>query len=73
MKTFKKAHSPVFIPKNGPPGGGGGFLLDFIRRGTNYLHTTLPQTYQKSNFLDSKSMFFGFSAPKIGRVVTKTF
>ena len=60
-----------FFPKNGP--GGGGVLPDFTRRGTNYLHTTLLKTYPKSNFLDSESMFSGFSAPEIGGVLRKTF
>ena len=56
MKTFSKGSFARFFPKNGPGGGGG----------TNYLHTTLLKPYPKSNFLDSRSMFFGFSAPKIG-------
>ena len=56
-----------------PPGGGGGVLSDFTRRGTNYLHTTLLKTYPKSNFSDSKSMFFEFSLPKIGGVLAETF
>ena len=53
------------------PGGGAGHLPDFARRGTNYLHTNLLITFPKSNFLDSDSMYFGFSAPKIGGVLTK--
>ena len=53
------------------PGGGG--LPDFTRRGTNYLHTTLLKKYPESNFLDSMSMFFEFSALKIGGVPTKKF
>ena len=39
--------------------------------------TTCIQLYskltQKAIFWDSESMFFGFSAPKIGVVLTKTF
>ena len=62
-KHFQRLIYP-FFRKNGPRGGGG--LPDFTRRGTNYLHTTLLKLYQKSNFLDSGRMFFGFSAPKIG-------
>ena len=42
-----------------------------MRRGTNYLHTTLLKVYPKSNFWDSENMFFGFSAPKKGRVLVK--
>ena len=52
--------------------GGGGVLPDFTRRGTNYLHTNLLKKYPKSNFLVSNSMCFGFSAPNIGGVLTKT-
>ena len=61
-----------FFPKNGP-GVGRGVLPDFTRRGTNYLHTTLLKTYAKSNFLESESIFFEFSARKIVGVLTKTF
>ena len=59
-----------FFPKKWP--GGGGVLPDFTRRGSNYLHTNLLKMYQKSNFLDSRSMFFGLSAPKIGGVFRET-
>ena len=68
-KHFQKARLPVFS-KKWPPGGG---LSDFTRRGTNYLHTTLLKTYLKRNFLDCQSMVFGFSAPKIGGDLTRTF
>ena len=34
---------------------------------------TLLKEYPKSNFLDSNGMFFGFSAPKFGGVLMKTF
>ena len=70
MKTFSKGSFTRFFQKMAP--GGGGHLPDFTRRGTNYLHTNLLKTYPKSNFLDSGSMFFGFSAPKIGGVLMKT-
>ena len=53
------------------PGGGGG--PDFTRRGTKYLHTPLLKKYPKSKSLDFNGMFFGFSAPKIGGVLMKTF
>ena len=56
-----------------PPGGGGGGLPDFTIRGTNYLHTPLLKKYPKSKSLDSNGIFFGFSAPKIGGVLMKTF
>ena len=69
MKTFSKGSFTRFFQKMAP---GGGHLPDFTRRGTNYLHTNLLKTYTKSNFLDSGSMFFGFSAPKIGGVLMKT-
>ena len=59
-----------FFPKNGRRGGG---LPDFTRRGTNYLHTPLLKAYPESKSLDSIGMFFGFSAPKIGGVLMKTF
>ena len=36
-------------------------------------NVTLLKKYPKSNFLDHDSMFFGLSAPKIGKVLTKTF
>ena len=52
---------------------GGGVLPDFTRRGTNYLRTTLLKTYQKSKLLDSISMCFEISAPKIGGFLTKIF
>ena len=71
MKTFSKGSFTRFFPKNGP--GGGGVLPDFTRCGTNYLHTTLLKGYPKSNFLDCKSMFFRFSARKMGGVRMKTF
>ena len=60
-KTFSKGSFTRFLQKNGP--GRGGVLPDFTRCGTNYLHTTLLKTYQRSNLLDCVSMFFGFSAP----------
>ena len=63
MKNIFKRLIYPFFPKNGQQGGG--VLPDFTRRGTNYLHTTLLKKYPKSNFLDSQSMFFGFSTPKI--------
>ena len=63
-KTLLKGSFTRFFQKMAP--GGGGVLPDFTRRGTNYLHTTLLKAYPKSNFLDSISMFSGFSAPKIG-------
>ena len=71
MKTFSKGSSTRFFQKMAP--GGGGVLPDFTRRGTNYLHTALLKKYPKSNFLDSKTMFCAFSAPKKGGVLTKTF
>ena len=37
------------------------------------VNVTLLKKYLKSNFLDSVCMFFGFSAPRIGGVLTKTF
>ena len=70
-KHFQKAHLSVFSKKRTPGGGGG--LPDFTRRGTNYLHITLLKKYQKSNFLDSRSMLLQFRAPRIGGVLTKTF
>ena len=70
MKTFPKPSFTHFFHKNGPRGGG---LPDFTRRGTNYLHTPLHKNYPKSKSLDSNGMFFGFSAPKIGGVLMKTF
>ena len=70
MKPFSKGSFTRCFSKNGP--GGGGHLPDFTRRGTSYLHTNLLNTYPKSNFSDSGSMFFGFSAPKIGGVLTKS-
>ena len=70
MKTFSKGSFTRFFQKMAPGGGG---LSDFTRRGTNYLHTFLLKTYPKSNFLDYVSMFLGFSAPKIGGILTKTF
>ena len=73
MKTFSKPSFTHFFQKNGPRGGGGGVLPDFTRRGTNYLHTPLLKKYPKSKSLDSIGMFFGFSAPKIGGVLMKTF
>ena len=72
-KTFRKGSFTRFFSKKWPPGGGGGVLSDFTRRGTNYLHTTLLKAYPKSNFFDSRSMSFGFSALKIGGVLMKTF
>ena len=63
MKRFPKALLPVFSAKMAP-GGGGGVLTDFTRRGTNYLHTTLLKLYPKSNFLHFGSIFFGSGAPK---------
>ena len=66
---FKRLIYP-FFPKNGPGGGG---LQDFTRRGTNYLHTTLLKPYPERTSLDSQSMFFGFSVPKIRGGLTKTF
>ena len=69
-KHFHQAHLPVFSKKWRL---GGGVLPDFPRCGTNHLHTTLLKTYPISNFLDSRSICFGFSAPKIGGVLTKTF
>ena len=71
MKTFSKGSFTRFFQKMAP--GGGGVLPDFTRRGTNYLHTTLLKRYPKFNFLDSESMFSGFSAPEIGGVLRKTF
>ena len=71
-KTFSKGSFTRFFQKMAP-GGGGGVLPDFTRCGTNYLHTTLLKKHPKSNFLDANSMFFRFSAPKIGGVLTKTF
>ena len=71
MKTFSKGSFTRFFQKMAP--GGGGVLPDFTRRGTNYLHTTLLKMYPKSNFLDSVSMLFGFSAPKKGGVLTEHF
>ena len=50
MKTFSKGSFTRFFQKMAP-GGGGGVLPDFTRRGTNYLHTTLLKKYPKSNFL----------------------
>ena len=47
---------------------GGGFTYDFTGQ-----NGTLLKKYPKSNFLDHDSMFFGFSAPKIGQVLMKTF
>ena len=70
MKTFSKGSFTRFLPKKWPRGEG--HLPDFTRRGTNYLHTNLLKTYPKSNFLDSDSICFGFSDPKIGGVLTKT-
>ena len=71
MKSFSKGSFTRFSQTMAP--GGGGVLLDFTRRGTNYLHTTLLETYPKSNSSDSKRMFFGSSAPIIGRALTNTF
>ena len=71
MKTFSKGSFTRFPQKVAP--GGGGILPDFTRPGTNYLHITLLRKYPKSNFLDSKGMFFGFRDPKSGGVLTKTF
>ena len=62
MKTLSKGSCTRFFQKMAP---GGADLTDFTRRGTNYLHTKLLKTYPKSNFLDSSSMAFGFSAPKV--------
>ena len=64
MKTFSKGSFTRFFQKMAP--GGRGHLPDFTRCGTNYLHTNLLKTYRESNFLDSCSVFLGFSAPKIG-------
>ena len=64
MKTFSKSSFTRFFQKMAPGGGG---LPDFTRCGTNYLHTTLLKGYPKSNFLISESIFFGFSAPRIGK------
>ena len=58
---FKRLIYP-FFPKNGPPGGGGAFY----QISPDVALTTCIQLYPKSNFLDSESIFFGFSAPKIG-------
>ena len=58
MKPFSKGSFTRFFPKKWPPRGGGGVLPDFSRRGTNYPHTTLLKRYPKSNFVDSKRMFF---------------
>ena len=59
-----------FLPQKWPPGRG---LQDFTRRGTNYLHKPLLKKYAKSKPLDSRGMFCGFSAPKIGGVHGKPF
>ena len=67
---FKRLIYP-FFQKKWRPGGGGS--PDSTRRGTNYLHTTLLKTYTRSNFLESSGMCFGFSAPKKGGVLTRTF
>ena len=48
-------------------------LPDFTRCGTNYLHTPLLEIYPESKSLDFIGLFFGFSAPKIGRGLMKTF
>ena len=72
MKTFLKGSFTRFFQKMAP-GGGGGFLPDFTRCGTNYLHTSLLNGYDKNNFSDCKSIFFRFSAPKMGGVHMKTF
>ena len=69
-KTLLKGSFTCFYEKMAP--GGGGILSDFTRRGTNYLHTTLLITYPKSNFFGLWRMCLGFSAPKIGGVLTKT-
>ena len=71
MRKFSKPSFTHFFQKMAPPGGGG--LPDFTRRGTNYLHTPLLKKFPKSKSLDSMGMFFGFSAPKIGGVLMKTF
>ena len=73
MKTFSKPSFTHFFQKMAPGGGGGGALPDFTRRGTNYLHTPLLKEYPRSKSLVSNGMFFGFSAPKIGGVLMKTF
>ena len=69
QRHFQKAHLPVFSKKRPPEGGG--VLPHFTRCGTNYLHTTLLKMYPKSNLFDLPSMFLGFSAPRIGGVLTK--
>ena len=71
MKTFSKPSFTHLLKKKAPGGGGG--LPDFTRCGTNYLHTPLLKKYPESNSLHSNGMFFGFSAPKIGGVLMKTF
>ena len=71
MKTFSKGSFTRFFKQMAPPGGG--VLPDSIRRGTNYLHTTLFKRYLKSHFLHLWSILVGLSAPKKREVLMKTF
>ena len=73
METFPKPPFTHCFHKSGPPRGGGGALQDFTRCGSNYLHTASLKKYPESKAFDSTGILFGSSAPKIGRVLMKTF
>ena len=67
MKTFSQPSFTHFFQRMAP--GGGVYQISAL---TTCIHF-YSKKYPKSKSLHSIGMFFGFSAPKIGGVLIKTF